>query len=207
MIRSVTIVTLLLAVVSASEIDYDAESSAALAAPREDREMVSIQVGDLVCPYIESAFRGQATCECDIPINWPLAGSYTDVTCTAPICGSEFGIACLDLVFGAKVQVGPISVEASVCVDNIRVFDFTFPEPADLCIDYPLIPRQKSSIIKGCNAKVNGKKCIGCKLCDRFGGVNFDCTNIVAGFKSTRCAQFRPYLGQGSNPVAKVPAI
>jgi hypothetical protein len=195
---------LLLAVVYASEVDH-AEGIASSLLNRE-REM-EIQLGESLCPTIEDAFNGQVDCTCDVPIAFPVKNSFTDVSCLREICAPDID-TCFDITFGAKVTLGPVAISTSVCIDNIQVLDLSLPY-MKLCVDYTLAANNsgKSSDIKGCSTKINGKKCSSCKPCDKSGGVKFDCSNIVPGFKSSKCTGFRPYLGEGSKPVATVPDL
>jgi hypothetical protein len=169
-------------------------------------DLARSSVGDLVCAPIEATFVGLVDCTCDIPISWPLTTSYANVTCTTPICDPAYSAVCIDITIGAAVTVAPVVLSAFLCVGNIQIFDFTLPADP-FCIDYKTVSAGKTSIVKGCTATVKGKKCRRCKTFGKLGGVKFDCTNVVQGFKSLKVIELRPYLGSESHPSMTVPQI
>jgi hypothetical protein len=207
MFRSVVYFTFLVAVVvnGSETTTTQSEDAVAVALPENDRDL-QIQVGDAICPSIESLFGGTVECACDVPLDYPLNDSFADVSCARKVCGPGKRL-CSDVVFGSKVSLGPVVIGAKLCIDNIKLFNVGFPN-LKYCLNYSTARRKRNrSIPTGCTASVNKKECKSCKPCDREGGVKFDCTNVVPDFMSTKCTPFRPYLGPGSNPSSKIPSL
>jgi hypothetical protein len=208
MFRSTIFVTILLVAVIDSEKNVPAlRANSDL---DKDQRELQIQLGDDICPPLENLFRNLVECECDVSVDYPLVETYADVKCGRTICDPIADVACADVTFKTNLTLGPVAVGAAVCVEDIALFGFIVPGLGPFCIDYVTGrdgKSKKKSVVKSCKANLGGTECNSCTPCDKKGGVQLDCTNTVRSFKTDRCAIFRPYLGTGSTPDAKIPKI
>jgi hypothetical protein len=178
-----------------------------LPAPSSTNDRDLLNLGDLICPNIETVFQNQVECTCDVPIDFALTKTYLDVKCSRQVCDPTDTV-CGDVTFGTELAVSPASVAASICIEDIQLLQISLPQLGPFCIDYTTAQAGiRGNVVKSCNIVIAGQKCNSCSPCDRRGGVKFDCSNIVSGFKTKSCARFAPYLGAGSKASSKLPAI
>lgn len=172
-----------------------------------------------ICNFVEeSFFQNKADCTCGLSL--PKLGVEFECT-TDPIC-SPIGSLCGVVAF--SVAVGLRGVDAEVCIQDIALsFFLNIDIPGPFCINYTTQTfksamrrtcnkgiidcfqtgkaaqaKQAVSLVDECTVTLGGEECNSCVTCNKKGSVQFDCTNIVEGFKSEKCVPFEVWTGPGS---------
>jgi hypothetical protein len=172
----------------------------------------------IVCTTLEDLLLDTAICTCTVGVKeltpyvkgvckWSILDDGNNVSITSvltPIPPYVTGKICLDSLKLFGRDFGPICFGFT----TVNVRDDCSTEGIVDCIASGTAQKvQQNNIVVGCSATVDNRGCKSCTPCDTDGGIQFDCSNIIPRFTVNKCAEFKPYIGAGSNPSTILPNL
>lgn len=185
-----------------------------------------LQISSAFCEYVTSTLVGGLfSCGCNTDI---FKGMFDFQCVTSPIC-SPGGFVCGVIGVDLDFQLPNFIPSVDFCIFNATIGPYINVLNQPICLVPILFPstKQKScrnffrcifsgkaasmtkptAVMKECNLYVGYNKCSTCNVCDDEESVTFDCSNIVAGLKTSTCTNFNIPTGFGSMATATLPDI